>query len=532
LKDSELLYERGIYPHTTYVFKHALTQEVAYNSLLLRRKKEIHERVGKAIEELYSERLEEFYEMLAYHATAAGQKERAMEYLIRASERAHRKPAHREEAALLTRALTILEEDEKTDLLPGLHARCGRAYAAIGLWGEARPELEKALQGLPSHAAEQQAEVMADLVIACFWLMDEPGLRDYCNKMLCIARKVDRHDLEVAAICGLAGAESIQGQLSSSMELYETAITLSKRHGTAISDHALEFYPLVLYWVGKLDEAIKRSREVIRTCRETGDPFLLVRALSTLGISLAARGRYIEALQFFEEAQQLGREYDLGPALARSLVMLGGVHLELYDFTTAQAITEEAREIAASFSFPPPTISANIDLLFNFARRGKVGRVEALVSEVEKAVEQGSGSHAWLWRLRLAQAQAEIGLAQGDGKRALEFAENSLHQSQETGRIKYQAAALETRGRALVLMGKKRNEGIADLRKAIQLVRPVQDPLMFLRAAYALLCIERDKKLIEEVSGVITQIKESLLNTPLYRPFDDSEPIQMLSQLI
>ena len=81
-------------------------------------------------------------------------------------------------------------------------------------------------------------------------------------------------------------------------------------------------------------------------------------------------------------------------------------------------------------------------------------------------------------------------------------------------------------------MDKKRNEGIGDLQKAIQLVRPVQDPLMFLRAAYAFLCIERDKKLIKEVSGVVTQIKESLLNTPLYRPFDDSEPVRMLSQLI
>jgi predicted ATPase len=49
LKDSELLYERGIYPQSTYIFKHALTQEVTYNSLLLKRRKEIHEEIGRAI---------------------------------------------------------------------------------------------------------------------------------------------------------------------------------------------------------------------------------------------------------------------------------------------------------------------------------------------------------------------------------------------------------------------------------------------------------------------------------------------------
>lgn len=531
LQGLEFIYEKSLFPELEYIFKHALTQEVAYNSLLQKRRKEIHEKIGQAIEQIYAERLEEFYEILAYHATAAGQKERALRYLILASERAHRAAAHREEATLLMRAITIAEESQDKSVLPDLHARCGRAYAAIGLWGKAKPELEEALRGLPSHAIEQQAEVMADLSIVCFWLMDTPSLLDYSNKTLSIAKKVNRHDLESAAISGLAAADSIEGKLSSSMEQYEIAITRCKRHGTRVSAHALEFYPLVLYWVGKLDEAIEHSREAVQMCRERGDSFVLMRAFSNLAISLAARGRYSEALQIFEEAQQFGREHEVGTALARCMVMLGGFHLELYGFTTAQAIAEEAMDLAASLNFPPPIISAKIDLLFNFARSGKVERAEALVNEVADAVEQTLGWHGWLWKMRLAQAQAEIGLALGDGEKAIQFAEKSLHQSQTIGRIKYQAAALETRGKALVLMGKKRKEGIEDLQKAIQLVRPVQDPLMFLRAAYALLCIERDNELIKEVKQVVKQVKESLFNTSLYRPFDESDPALRLSQL-
>ena len=67
LKDLELLYERGIYPQSTYIFKHALTQEVAYSSLLVKRRKEIHEKIGDVIEKLYSDGLEKYYEVLAYH---------------------------------------------------------------------------------------------------------------------------------------------------------------------------------------------------------------------------------------------------------------------------------------------------------------------------------------------------------------------------------------------------------------------------------------------------------------------------------
>jgi tetratricopeptide (TPR) repeat protein len=81
LKDSEFLYERGIYPRSSYIFIHALTQEVAYNSLMLKRKKEIHEAIGKAIESLQAQRLDEFYEILAYHYSRGDSFEKAYQYL-------------------------------------------------------------------------------------------------------------------------------------------------------------------------------------------------------------------------------------------------------------------------------------------------------------------------------------------------------------------------------------------------------------------------------------------------------------------
>ena len=81
LKDSEFLYERGIYPQSCYIFIHALTQEVAYNSLLSKRKKEIHEAIGKAIESLHVQRLDEFYEILAYHYSKSDNFEKAYQYL-------------------------------------------------------------------------------------------------------------------------------------------------------------------------------------------------------------------------------------------------------------------------------------------------------------------------------------------------------------------------------------------------------------------------------------------------------------------
>jgi predicted ATPase len=67
LKGLELIYEKSLFPDLEYRFKHSLTQEVAYNSLLIKRRKELHGKIGEIIEDLYGDKLEENYELLAYH---------------------------------------------------------------------------------------------------------------------------------------------------------------------------------------------------------------------------------------------------------------------------------------------------------------------------------------------------------------------------------------------------------------------------------------------------------------------------------
>jgi len=115
LKDAELLYERGIYPQSTYIFKHALTQEVAYNSLLLKRKREIHEKIGKAIETLHPDHNEEYCELLAYHYTNSAAPEKAVKYLEIASQKAARVYAMAEASAYFDEAMGLLDNLPETE---------------------------------------------------------------------------------------------------------------------------------------------------------------------------------------------------------------------------------------------------------------------------------------------------------------------------------------------------------------------------------------------------------------------------------
>ena len=71
LKALEIIYEQGLLPEPAYIFKHAVIQDVAYNSLLVQRRRELHRAVGDAIEELYADRLADHYEELAHHFVTA-----------------------------------------------------------------------------------------------------------------------------------------------------------------------------------------------------------------------------------------------------------------------------------------------------------------------------------------------------------------------------------------------------------------------------------------------------------------------------
>jgi len=84
----ELIHERRRFPELAYMFKHALTQDVTYASLLVQRRKELHGLIGRAIEELYADRLPEHFEMLAHHFSRAEDWDRALDYLLKAAGKA------------------------------------------------------------------------------------------------------------------------------------------------------------------------------------------------------------------------------------------------------------------------------------------------------------------------------------------------------------------------------------------------------------------------------------------------------------
>src|SRR4029077_20261442 len=120
LQAAEFLYETRLFPEREFTFKHALTHEVAYGSLLLERRRVLHGRIVEALEALAAERLAEQVDRLAHHAVRGEVWDKAVTYCQQAGARAYSRAAFREAVASFEQALQALAhlpEDGNTRVL-------------------------------------------------------------------------------------------------------------------------------------------------------------------------------------------------------------------------------------------------------------------------------------------------------------------------------------------------------------------------------------------------------------------------------
>ncbi len=109
LQSLEFIFQKVLFPELEYTFKHALVQDVAYNSLLLKRRREIHAKIGSNIESLYADKLHEFYETLAHHYSCGKDFQKAYHYLKLSGKKAEANFSHLEAFNFFKKALKILD---------------------------------------------------------------------------------------------------------------------------------------------------------------------------------------------------------------------------------------------------------------------------------------------------------------------------------------------------------------------------------------------------------------------------------------
>jgi class 3 adenylate cyclase/DNA-binding CsgD family transcriptional regulator len=319
LANAELLYARGLPPQTTYLFKHALTQEVAYRSLLTARRRDLHYRVAVTLETLFTDRLEEYYGQLAHHYYEAAQKEeiaKAVEYAMRAAERHMALPAYAEAVRFHDMALQALERQEPVNAAQ----RC-TLLLALGEAQRKGGEHVRALETLQSAAeAARQVGSVTDLVHAAL-------------------------EYEHTVWIGGLPAEP-------AVHLLEEALKTLGREASVLRARVLGSLARALLFTGVLEQAAACAQQGVEVARQAGDPGVLAFNLHVLlpfpWQPEETEERLAYASEMLQYAQQANNDEFVCNAHAWRMLLL----LELGDIQATDAALDAHAQATHKFQAP------------------------------------------------------------------------------------------------------------------------------------------------------------------------------------
>jgi len=383
LKDSELLYERGIYPQSNYIFKHALTREVVYDSILAKRKKKLHEEIGNAIEELFKDSLSEHFEVLAEHYFLSEKYEKGADYSRLASKKAERSASLNDAIAHAKKRVTSLERLPET---ADVEKQIIDARAALGLYlnqltchVEAKEAIDPILDLAIRHGYKKRLCQIYTIIGTYYCYVEEDFSKalESLGQALEISEEVGDQVSVAFASFWLGVALSWDCDFEKARYYFQRTLDINvavkNLWGVAMIKSNLTYF--CYYYPGRISQTIKSSAEALQIAEESGDIQSRGIAYTTHGISCYAMGLFEEAGENLRKGAELCERINFHFINGLTCVHLGENYFETGDFKRSKEHYEKG-----SWVFE------NNRLLPSWASLSKVGLARSKVMNKEKDV--------------------------------------------------------------------------------------------------------------------------------------------------
>jgi predicted ATPase/class 3 adenylate cyclase len=460
LQALEIIHEQTASAEPAYIFRHALIQDVVYNSLLRERRRELHREVGHAIEELYPDRIAERLEELAHHFVNAEAWDKAFEYLVRSGDRA--KDAYASQAALnfYRRALEAaahMSPPPAPARIIAVYQQRGVAWRISSGYAQAIAEFERMLE-LARSAGDTLAEgeALVELALAHYLTASSehvPAATRCANAALAIAEQTGDQRILARSLCYLGLIDQVDGNLHEGDRKFGRSLEISERRGYQdMVSQNLAWLSLHANWRGDFGAAVPLCRRSREAATAIHDGFHEMMALSNLAFPLVGMGDYAGAGQVMDEAVRLARERDNKFIVARVLNTRGWMCQELGDFRGSSELNQEA--LQAARGNPNAEISTLINVAYDHLHGGDLSAaLELLEQTFERVDKHAFGAHRWRWTIHLSQYIGETLLARGNATAALHMADRALARATQTGSLKYVGKARALRGSVALQQG-------------------------------------------------------------------------------
>jgi class 3 adenylate cyclase/tetratricopeptide (TPR) repeat protein len=345
LERLDLIRTRSLHPDLEYIFKHALTQEVVYNGLLKKERKIIHERIGMVMEQLFHDRLPEFYETLAFHFQQGHSRIKAVDYLIRSGEKSLKRFA--------------LDESHKY-----------------------YKEAFKILTDIPDKSLEEK-KLLVDLIIKWalifYYRCEAEDWRELFSFHLHLAESID--DPERLAMCyAWLGFGCVGFDNKKSIKLLHRALEIGEElNNQKIIGYACTWLTWTCSDLGLFDEAVQHGMRAIKISKIVeSDHYLFFKAVGGLSLAYWQKGEPKRVFKIGNELLDHGKKYAHIRSQTMGHIALGGAHISIGNQSMGIKCLQKAYEVSADIMYDT---CAKIWLSMGYLLNNQIEEAEAHMKE-------------------------------------------------------------------------------------------------------------------------------------------------------
>jgi class 3 adenylate cyclase/tetratricopeptide (TPR) repeat protein len=368
----DMIRELARVPEIEYAFRNPLTQEAVYKTILLKRRREFHRRVGQAMEQLYPDRLEGLYGLLAHHFALAGEREQAIEYSRRAARQAVGLYAYDDAVRSLGAALEMIPAGEVSEIHLRLREECADVFCLLRDGTRAIAEYQQALQiWRELEAPERMLEVrlqrkIVQAVTDLKWFVSIEDLQatDQARQHALASLHQALEELEgepphletVQALIALSTDawriqeppdwEAAEGFAQAAVEMageLDSAVVLSQAYGALAN---------VLDGRSRLREHLQMAEKRLAICQQPGfdDVRETLEALRGAGTALMYVGEYTQALPYLAQAEELARRVQSIDQIANVFTVRAQCLFRTDQWEAVLAMEESWRELERRYA--------------------------------------------------------------------------------------------------------------------------------------------------------------------------------------
>lgn len=415
--ESAQLVRRAGDAETSYQFKHALTQEAAQASLLLKQRRELHLQVAQTYEELYAERLDEWAAPLAEHYAQAGNEAQALAYFRRAGDAAARVYANAEARQHYARAVELARRREPIDgqEIGYLYGRRGRVLELASQFGPAlasyeemeRLARERSLRPLELAAVVAQCQILCTANSEFSPARGEP----LAQRALALARELGDRPAESKILWILMNLYRFSDRFPEARRAGEESLQITRELGLR-EQMAYDLNDLshVYDSVGEPAKCDETLEEAIRLWRALDNLPMLADGLATFAFKEGHNGNYDHGLACAEEAIRVSESIGNLWGQAYSLSTVGNAYWGRGEADRAIAAMEKTLQLCEPSGYLVPLVLTRVDLAEVLAGLGAYDRA---LAECRLALAAADAQFPSL-RLFVVVAQLHVLTDQGD----------------------------------------------------------------------------------------------------------------------